>query len=157
MPVSSEECQRVRASIPEATIEEWREDWRSTTEEQNLVPIPEDVWFAGTWLKIRLVEAGCDPDLASEICMAVGQRQAMIKLDGDEHVWGPAIEALANYGKGEWELPGEELAVQLLKERFGDPPDKKAMLDWVLNSPTGRGALRSMIGGLGEHGHADEV
>src|SRR4051812_19111177 len=126
--VSNEECELVRASISPELIEAWRKDFDEDKPDQ-IVPVPEEVWFAGTWLKGELLALGCDPDLASGICMVLGQRQAMLRKG--TNFWGPAIAILEDYKNGTWELPGPELADKLLKERFGDPLNRKEMLDWL--------------------------
>lgn len=139
----SAECSRVRGGIPASKFEEWRQGAEEFGKTAKL-HIPQEVWDAGSWLKEQLLERGAGDDLATEIVQGVGQRQAMIEQDADP--WGPAVAALANYAKGEWELSGPELADKLIVERFGNPPDKARMLSWLLSSRTGRHAMDVALG-----------
>lgn len=70
-----------------------------------------DVYVTGCWMKQELRKLGCGEELAEKICFATGQRQM-----GAPDVWQPAVDAIANYKKGIWDQPGQELGEKLARE-----------------------------------------
>lgn len=116
------------ANVTDEDIREWEEDRQDylADEQRNggtLVPIPADVWHSGCWLSRELAALGCEEKLRSDITAACGQRQAY----SADH-WQTAVDTLENYKKGVWELPGPELAMKLIHEKYGNPPDAQRML-----------------------------
>ncbi len=90
-----------------------------------------EIIAAGEWLFDDLIAVHCPPRRARRICQAAGQRMAMVEPAAPA-VWEVAARALKDYTMGRWENPGLELAASLLREFWGDPPDKAKALAWLL-------------------------
>jgi hypothetical protein len=54
-------------------------------------------------------------------------------LEHGEDPWVPAVLALGRYEQGEWDVCGKVLAEQLLREKFGDPIDRRKLAEWMLS------------------------
>ncbi len=117
--------------------------------------VPDDVWYAGYWLHEKLTEEGCPEDIASKINFAVGQRQSYeTSSDG---IWLQAVTALRNYTEtGTWEEPGADLAMRLLRERFGDPANALEIAAWLLSHTPGQRALADALSELRSTGKLSE-
>jgi hypothetical protein len=118
------------ANVTDEDIREWEEDRQDHLKEESrnggfasFIPVPPDVWYAGCWLGRELEAAGCPDELRSDITAACGQRQAY-----SNDPWQTAVDTLENYKKGVWESPGPDLALQLIHEKYGNPPDAQRML-----------------------------
>lgn len=103
----------------------------------------DDIISAGDWLKDELVAAGADEALATNICFAAGQRQAMLE-PGDDAM-EPCREALARFRNGDWDTPGKELADRLLREKFGNPLDRDKLLAWIMQSDERKARMAEVI------------
>jgi len=87
---------------------------------------PPEVHYAGCWLKTKLLQLNCPVDLADRILHSVGQRQCFAN-----DPWEPALRALENYKKGNWEEPGMELAKKIFLEKYGANPDPRQVIEDV--------------------------
>lgn len=129
---------RVAAARISVTAQQYSERETQRLEADDL--IPPEVWHSGCWLRERLLAVKCGAAVAERIGFAVGQKQAhQTTIEG---VWNEAVTAFERYTEsGTWDEPGEALALQLLRENFGDPPDPIQILEWLRSRPTGRRTL----------------
>lgn len=78
------------------------------------IPKVKELWVAGCWLGDKLIQVGCSKDEEKSICFAHGQRC----LAGDPYE--EAAKAWNRYVAGQPEVGGPALAVEILKETFGE-------------------------------------
>jgi hypothetical protein len=109
---------------------------------------------SGAWLARQLKEAGCEDILNNKICFATGQRQAM--ADSGEEIRDLAVRAWENYKNGVWDIPGEELAMQLLREKFGSQVVREKMLQWFMENESRRVSLIEALREWEESGRLPE-
>lgn len=131
------------ADVTDDDIREWeeaRQRWIRDNPDDLLREPPPVVWYAGVWLRKQLKALNCTKELAEQIEMAAGQRQAYAK-----DYWQTVVTAVENYKKGKWETPGPELAMKLMQERFGKKPDPMEVLDSLIKDGADPEKLFSMV------------
>lgn len=89
---------------------------------------PKERFLSGQWLERELHKLLAPENDVDEVCQAVGQMHVHYA-----DPWDASREMLANYQKGEWDRPGEELAIKLLEKFTGlkpPPPEGKILEDF---------------------------
>lgn len=123
-----------------AEYEQSRQEWLAEEGHTLLRIPPAEIWYSGCWLKEKLLELNCPEDLAERIGWAVGQRQA-----ANPDAWQVVYTALENYKKGEWEEPGEELGLKIMKEQFGENPTPADVIQWFASQGVNPGQLMELM------------
>ena len=104
---------------------------------------PHEAFYSGYYIGEKLMELGCPPDRIDAILMAAGQRQA--GLD-DEQIWQIAVHTIEEYKQGRWEMPGNELAEKIQRERFGENADPlNVIVEMAKHTPDKGGLFEKMM------------
>lgn len=95
-------------------IDKNEEEWmKGQTDPSLKIPLIKQVHLHGMWLENKLKEAGATQEERSAACFALGQR---LCENPSNHYAQVAAEVWNRWEQGDRDIPGRELAMQLIKE-----------------------------------------